>query len=465
MKIFIAIILLLLSGCAKVKIGSEFAKLEKKTVKLTGSNIVLDNVLHDELEDIPNIKNKIADGLSRDQAVSIALLNNPSLQADFENLGIAKADLVQAGLFTNPTTNNVFRFPTRSQGPGTAQTNIESVLAFRLSDMWLVPVSKKVAEDLLEIVSLRILSTILTTVEDTKIAYDACLASEQQLENTKNLLDATKELKNEIYYRQLYGYTSDLDKNLVDASLGVLETELEQRQYDVLNSYIHLKKLLGINPSSEQIKLTSKLNEINAIPEIKLLEEYALTNRPEIQIAHMKIRQYKDSISLERARLFKDVNIGITYKQDFDKPFRGWGPYISFEIPFFDSNYAQVAKAEFHLRQAEKEVLEEKIKIKEEIRKPYNVINALKKEINFYESKIIPAHEKAIDYAYTYAATMQLNMVTAYETTIKFYEANAELIDKYFELRTKFAQLERAVGKNIDNFATEASMKNIKFIN
>ena len=40
--------------------------------------------------------------LTADSAVQIALLNNRNLQATYEEIGIAQADLVEAGLLRNP---------------------------------------------------------------------------------------------------------------------------------------------------------------------------------------------------------------------------------------------------------------------------------------------------------------------------------------------------------------------------
>lgn len=445
----------LLSGCTKVKIGSEFAKLQKRTKTSTDASVILDNVLHFDINDIPNVKDTIDYGISKTEAVGIALLNNPELQADFQNLGIAKADLVQAGLYTNPSINSVFRFPTRDRGPGTAQMNIEAIAAVRLSDLWQVPLAKHVAEDLLEIVSLRIFSTILTIAEETKIAYGACLAAELQLKNTKSLLEATYELRDEIYYRQLYGYTSDLDKDLVDARVGELESELKQREADVFNAYVHLKKLMGLTPSPVPIKLIDKLYEDVLVPELKIMEDYALVNRPEIHVAFMKIRQYKDTIKLEKAKVFKVVDVGIGYKQDFDRPFAGWGPYLNISLPIFDDNYAQVARAEFLLKQAEQELIAEKIRILEEVNKPYKSFKELEKEVVLYKNIVLPSHQKAIEYAYKYAETMQLNMVTALDARIKFYEANGQLIDKHYQALKEFAHLERALSKNIKLFNEE----------
>ena len=51
--------------------------------------------------------------LTAERAVQIALLNNRELQATFEEIGIANADLTEAGLLKNPVFNVSARFPDR----------------------------------------------------------------------------------------------------------------------------------------------------------------------------------------------------------------------------------------------------------------------------------------------------------------------------------------------------------------
>lgn len=450
MIILLLFFILLFPACRKVPIEQEFNRLKKTTKDITDSEIIYDSYnKYPEME--CTIKSTIAQGLSRNEAVKTALMNNPSLQSDFAKLGIAKADLIQAGLYTNPTTNNVFRFPTASHGPGTAQTNIESVTTGKLSDLWQVPLRKKIYEDELEIITLRILTTILDLVENTKSTYDACVMTDLQLENEKIILSFTKELREEIYYRQGFGYSSDLDKFNVDSQVAEIQVALAEREKDRKNAYLHLTQLLGITPSSKEIILSDTILATVEIPSLCDLESYALEFRPEMLIAHYKIRRFEDTIRFEKSRIWKDVNIGIGYKQDFDKPFRGWGPAINFEIPLFDTNYAQIAKAEFEFERAKKKLRYRKIKVQKELRSAFNVVTKEKKEIAYYNTFIIPSYEKAIDYTYTYANTMQLNMLTALESQLTLYKAEQQLIDKYYNLHIAFNKLERAYGKNIES--------------
>ncbi len=449
MIIFLLLLIVLFPACHKVPIAQEFNSLKKTTKEITGSEIIYDS--YNKYPDMEcTIKNTIAQGLSRDEAVKTALMNNPSLQADFAKLGIAKADLIQAGLYTNPKTENVFRFPTKEPFPGSSQTNIESITTGKLSDLWQVPLRKRIFEDELEITTLRILTAILDIVENTKSAYDACVMADLQIENEKIILSFTKELREEVYYRQGFGYSSDLDKYNADVQVATSQAILVEREKERKNAYLHLTKLLGITPSSKEILLTDTILDAVTIPSLCDLESYALEFRPEMQIARYKIQRFEDTIRFERSSVWKDVNIGIGFKQDFEKPFRGWGPAINFEIPLFDTNYAQIAKAEFEFERAQKKLRARKIKIQEELRKEFTSVNKEKREIDYYNTFIIPSYEKAIDYTYIYANTMQLNMLTAIESQITLYKAEQELIDKYYNLHIAYNKLERAYGKNIE---------------
>jgi cobalt-zinc-cadmium efflux system outer membrane protein len=49
--------------------------------------------------------------LTVDAAVQIALLNNRSLQATFEEIGLSAADLLEAGTIPNPRFDLAIRFP------------------------------------------------------------------------------------------------------------------------------------------------------------------------------------------------------------------------------------------------------------------------------------------------------------------------------------------------------------------
>jgi cobalt-zinc-cadmium efflux system outer membrane protein len=50
----------------------------------------------------------VADGVTEEEAVAVALWNNAKLAADLASLGVARADLIEAGTWRNPTLQMLF---------------------------------------------------------------------------------------------------------------------------------------------------------------------------------------------------------------------------------------------------------------------------------------------------------------------------------------------------------------------
>ena len=95
-----AIFLMLLMGCSAVpRLGAWNDFKEEMQIK-TQYRLDKDADKNQAVQD--TIAVLLAKTLTVGSAVQIALLNNPGLQATLEELGIAQADLAQAGLLTNP---------------------------------------------------------------------------------------------------------------------------------------------------------------------------------------------------------------------------------------------------------------------------------------------------------------------------------------------------------------------------
>ena len=76
--------------------------------------------------------------LTADEAVQIALLNNRDLQAVYSDLGVAQADLVQAGLLNNPIFEAAIKFPTSG-----GQANLEFITVMNFLDVFYMPLRKR----------------------------------------------------------------------------------------------------------------------------------------------------------------------------------------------------------------------------------------------------------------------------------------------------------------------------------
>jgi hypothetical protein len=100
--IAIAVAAVFLGGCASFSQDGGFNVVES-TVKTRIGKEVRWIKSDADVEGVRELVTQLLGApLSADDAVQVALLNNRGLQATYAELGIAEADLVQAGRMTNP---------------------------------------------------------------------------------------------------------------------------------------------------------------------------------------------------------------------------------------------------------------------------------------------------------------------------------------------------------------------------
>src|SRR3989338_6136986 len=100
----------LASGCATIPQHAGFPDVAKTVESRTSLHLqryagAPTGVMADTIQEL------LREELTVDRAVRIALLNNRGLQATLEDLGIARADAVQASLIQNPVFSGHARVP------------------------------------------------------------------------------------------------------------------------------------------------------------------------------------------------------------------------------------------------------------------------------------------------------------------------------------------------------------------
>src|SRR6266511_3320301 len=112
-----------LAGCTHVDPNPAFRELANTVHLRTGKRVQWNRGSIEDAQAQAAVSFLLSRPLTAESAVQIALLNNHTLQATYEELGIAQADLVEAGLLRNP----IFTFERRF--PGIKATSNSSIFA------------------------------------------------------------------------------------------------------------------------------------------------------------------------------------------------------------------------------------------------------------------------------------------------------------------------------------------------
>ena len=172
---------LVLTGCISFTSQMGFEEVNTAYSARTGQHLYWKTGTEEDKQVEEEFTKLLSAELTADSATQIALLNNKALQATYQKLGIAQADLVQAGLFPNPIFGGDIRFP--SDGP-----NLELSVVQNFIKIFEIPLRTKIANSEFEEAKLGVIEKALTLAFRVRKAFCEYQATEQFLEMEKTAL-------------------------------------------------------------------------------------------------------------------------------------------------------------------------------------------------------------------------------------------------------------------------------------
>jgi len=440
-KIIVTLVFCLsIFGCATVDPEPKWQELETLSEERTGEQMIWERTE----EDAEIIKNSIdillLDALSRKEAIQIALLNNRMLQASFENIGVAEADLVQAGLLTNPVLGFFFAFPITSANSG------GGLLAF-LSDLWTIPARKRVMEKQAEATIRQIGVTVVDTASEAALAYDEMLYRKASLELEKENLLILSNIQKRVKIRFDHGFGNEFDVRQVEAEYFDQQVIVENSRKALKMAKVRLRKVLSLPNERIEFELTDSLE---ILPEdtwdVEELIPLAMENRLDLAFARISVEQAENQLGFEKNQVFRNVGIGGAYEGDFGKSSdNSGGPIIGIELPIFDQNQAQIAKADYEFRQMKKSLAADEMIARKQVTDTVAELNFRRDEIVLLSDNLQRAVKGEIEYAMKWGPRMQFNFLYLLNAQRSEKTLKREILQALWKLRIADVDLQRVI--------------------
>ncbi len=434
-----------LGGCATVPQRAGFSEVQKIAADRTGhlvqwrghtaADAAVDAAVHSLLQK----------KLTPDAAVQIALLNNRHLQATFEDLGIAQADLVQAGLLKNPVFAASWRFPNQSP----SGTDAEYSVTQDFLDLLILPLRKKVAAEQFEATRLSVANQVLQLSEDVKTAYYT-LEARQQLLGRLRLVVALNQTSAQLAQRQHdAGTLNDLGLVSQRATCDQSKVDVTQTEAEVAADRERLNRLLGLWGNQTTWKIADHLPDIPAqeIP-IEHLESVAIRQRLDLAETRKQLDALAGALAVTKGyRHFASVDVGVDTERNTDGQ-RVTGPTLSLQVPIFDQGQARVAKAEAEFRQLQHRFEAMAIDIRSEVREARDRLLANRRLVESYKV-LLPERMRMLQLTlqeYNGMLKGTYDLLLAKQNEVVTEQAYIEAWRDYWIARV---QLERALGGRI----------------
>lgn len=456
--------LLALGGCATVDPRLVYDRAAEHVRQATGQESLYrpgdEEIVERKIEEL------LAGGLTADEAVQVCLLNNPRLQAAFFDVGIARADVVQSGLLSNPSLGVSLRLPS---GGGLA--NLEAGLAQNIVDLWQIPARKRVAERTLDRAVLELARQAGVLATEAKTAYYHAVAADRAQTITSENLDIVRQLLDLTLARQEAGVGTGVDVNLSRSELRETELVLRSAKLAAFVARSELATLLGLTMSPDNLELTEALP---GPPEwtltVERLLETARAWRLDIKAANQALEAAAANVKLERLRVFPVVELGFELERGERKRSRGEGrrdegtkarredegtdfiigPSIGLELPIFDQNQAQIAVADYAYFQAAKMLDALVREVTQETRLAHARAQTAWDTARFYRDRLLPLRETNLELARDAYGAGKASFLSVLEAQRTLLEARAGYVGALEASAVALPELERVTGRPID---------------
>jgi outer membrane protein TolC len=367
-----AMICAAMSGCAGFSKDGGFDAVAAQTRTHLGQEVRWNRTEEEAAKSYAQVAAMLQLPLSAPDAVQIALLNNRSLQASFEELGISEADLVQSGRLANP------RFTLRHAGVS-AQYDIEETLTFNVLSLLTAPYAREIEKRRFEQVQGAVVVTVVQLANDTRQAYFTAVAAGESvhyLEQVKTAAEAGAELGRRMLAA---GNWNVLDQAREQGFYTDAERRLTQARWQQEAAAEKLRQLMGLSGAQPALRLAPTLPELpQNIEELPDVEGLLLQNRIDLKVKRLRIDALAHSLGLTKATRFINVlDVGPTRVLQGDRHQQYERGYeISLEVPIFDSGAARVRRAEALYSQAVDRFAQSAIEARSEIRRAYAAYRA-----------------------------------------------------------------------------------------
>lgn len=469
----------LVAGCAQVNPQPDYHQVAEYVREATN---VESEFPADEALISRRIDDALLDGLSVDEAVQLCIINNPTLRADYALVGIARADVVQSGLFSNPTLAFSAQFP-----EGGGRSNVQASLAQNIVDLWQIPVRKRAAQRSLDEAILRLARSAAQLFVDTKVAYFAAVAADEGYTIAKENQDIAQRLLDAALARQRAGVVSELDVNLNRQTVLSAQLEVRQARLDAAVARRRLGLLLGLALPMEELSLVTPLP---GAPQVALspdeLLEIAREHRLDLRATRKSAEAAAARIETEIRKVFPDFTIGPLLERNERRSLPGrklladtarasiangaltapdiqsraqrdqerrqeidaiFGPAFSLTLPIFDQNQAQIAKARYSYEQSVRQVQALERSIFQEIRESLDQAKTAADVLDFYQGSLLPQARSNLELSrasYEKGATSILVVLDAQRSLLT---ARRAAVTARQTAATSLAELERVTAQ------------------
>ena len=324
-----------IAGCASVDINQSLGRANTDTALFTHGNLALAQDDSQREASQRAADELLGKPLGQDDAVRLALMNSPSMQALLAQHWADSADAAQSGRINNPVLTLA-----RLRSP--IEIEISRMLAIGLLDLLTLPQRQRVAQSRIEQTQLQLTASIIESVTQVRQAWVNAVASAQSQQYAKQVNDSA-EASAELARRMLaVGNFSKLQRARQQAFYADAVVLWANASQVTTSHREALVRLLGLTDAqAARLQLPTRLAELPDAPRApNEVAAAASSGRLDVKMAQASLDAIAKAQGMNLAASFTDIELSVVRNTTTDRvegkrnDLRGFE--IALKLPIFD---------------------------------------------------------------------------------------------------------------------------------
>jgi len=433
-----------LSGCTQMQPGLGFDDVKQSVSQRTGGEVHWNTGSPEDAQVKAAVSEMLSKDLSAEEAVQVALLSNRELQAVYEELNIAQADVVQAGLLKNPVFSGEFRVETG--GAGGNGPGIVLDVAQDFVSLLSMPLRKSRAQAAFEATKLRVTADVLDLAFDVRTSFYDYQAAEQTREMRGTVLEAMAASYDLSKRLRQAGNNRDLDVSNERAMYEQAKVDLAAAEATVVAARERMNALMGLWGEAAASWRTA--HRLPSITDEEIAQE-GLERKAIDASLDLGVLRREAEIAARTAGIARpfawldDAEIGVAAERETDGQW-SVGPSLSVPIPIFDQGQAKIAEAQARYRQASERTIARAVEIRSRVRAAYSALQSAHDRARYYEKVMLPLRGQIVGQTQLQYNGMQVSAFQLLQSKRDQVETGAQYVSalhEYWEARATLNQI------------------------
>ena len=436
---YVCALLLLVTGCETFDQRAGFSDVGTAVETRSGKRVVWNLGTELDTQVAEEVRVLLENALTADAAGQVGLLNNRGLQALYAELGVAQADLVRAGLLSNPVFDGTIFFQVAG---GPAKLDLSVAMSFL--DVFYRPLRMRVAAAQFEEAKLQVTGAVLDFAATARAAFYRHQADEQRLELLQTVVQALAASFDVAQRLHAAGNITDLDLARERALVEEAKVQLRAAEVAARQSRARLNAVMGLWGPETAWQIDRRLPDIPPQPlPVEGLERQVLRQSLDLASARQRLIVAGEQVGVSRAlALVPEASLGAGGEREEGE--WGVGPVFEVPIPLLNQGQGRIGRAVAELRRAQQEYYALGVRLRSTARAVEERLQGADDRARYYRDILLPLRERIVRETQLQYNAMQLGVIDllrAREQQIQAAIAYVDTLLDYWLARTELEQL------------------------